>query len=268
MRREPGRTRDRLLGAGSLLVYGFLYLPIVVLVVLSFNRSGSPTFWGGFSTEWYGELLRSQDLIDSLKNTLVVALAVTAISTVLGTLLALGLERTVRSSVLDGVLFLPAVVPDIVLAIGLLSFFTLVGVSLGLHTIIAAHVVFGMIFVSAIVRTRLGYFDRSIEEAAQDLGATKRATFIRVTLPLILPGILSGALVAFTLSFDEFIIAFFTSGATALTFPIRVYSRIRFGLTPVINAIAVVLLAVSFTLILIAVRLNGRAVRRALERTG
>jgi len=267
VRHRPGRTRDRLLGTGSLLVYGFLYLPIVVLVALSFNRSGSPTFWGGFSTEWYGELLRSQDLIDSLKNTLVVALAVTAISTVLGTLLALGLERTVRSSVLDSVLFLPAVVPDIVLAIGLLSFFTLVGVSLGLHTIVAAHVVFDMIFVSAIVRTRLGYFDRSVEEAAQDLGATKSAAFVRVTLPLILPGIVSGALVAFTLSFDEFIIAFFTSGPTAATFPIRVYSRIRFGITPEINAIAAVLLAVSFTTILIAVRLNGRAARRALERT-
>ena len=268
MRRRPGRTRDRLLGAGSVLVYGFLYLPIAVLVALSFNRSGSPTFWSGFSTEWYGELLRSQDLIDSLKNTLVVALAVTAISTVLGTLLAIGLERTVRSPLLDSVLFLPAVMPDIVLAIGLLSLFTLVGVSLGLHTIVAAHVVFGMIFVSAIVRTRLGYFDRSIEEAAQDLGARKAATFFRVTLPLILPGIVSGALVAFTLSFDEFIIAFFTSGPTSLTFPIRVYSRIRFGLTPVINAVATVLLVVSFTLILIAVRLNGRAARRALERAG
>jgi spermidine/putrescine transport system permease protein len=268
VRRKPGRTRDRLLGAGSVLVYAFLYLPIAVLVALSFNRSGSPTFWGGFSTEWYGELLRSQDLIDSLKNTLLVALAVTAISSVLGTLLAIGLERTVRSPLLDSVLFLPAVVPDIVLAIGLLSFFTLVGVSLGLHTIVAAHVVFDMIFVSAIVRTRLGYFDRSIEEAAQDLGARKAATFFRVTLPLILPGIVSGALVAFTLSFDEFIIAFFTSGPTSLTFPIRVYSRIRFGLTPVINAVATVLLAVSFTMILIAVRLNGRAARRALERAG
>lgn len=267
MRRRQQRTRDRLLGAGSVLVYAFLYLPIVVLVALSFNRSGSPTFWGGFSTEWYGELLRSQDLIDGLKNTLLVALAVTAISTVLGTLLAIGLERTVRSPVLDSVLFLPAVVPDIVLAIGLLSFFTLVGVSLGLHTIIAAHVVFDMIFVAAIVRTRLGYFDRSVEEAAQDLGATKVATFFRVTFPLILPGIVAGALVAFTLSFDEFIIAFFTSGATSLTFPIRVYSRIRFGLTPVINAVATVLLAVSFTLILLAVLLNGRATKRALERT-
>lgn len=266
MPRRPGRTRDRLLTASSVLVYGFLYLPILVIVVLSFNRGGQPTRWSGFSTEWYGELLRSQDLIDALKNTVFVALAVTVISTVLGTLLALGLERTVRSRVLDSLLFLPAVVPDIVLAIGLLSFFTLAGVALGLHTVIAAHVVFGMIFVSAIVRTRLAYFDRSVEEAAHDLGASNAATFLRVTLPLIVPGIAAGALIAFTLSFDEFIIAFFTSGPTSITFPIRVYSRIRFGLTPVINAIATLLLAVSFTTILIAVRLNGQAARRALER--
>jgi spermidine/putrescine transport system permease protein len=265
--REVGRTRDRVLRIGTILVYAFLYAPILVLMVLSFNATGSTSTWGGLSTQWYRELLDSQDLIDALKNTVVVAAVVTAISVVLGTLLALGLERTVRSRVLDSVVFLPAIVPDIVLAIGLLSFFTLVGVSLGLHTIIGAHVVFDMIFVAAIVRTRLGYFDRSVEEAAQDLGASRTGTFFRVTLPLIAPGIAAGALVAFTLSFDEFIIAFFTSGPIGVTFPIRVYSRIRFGLTPVINAAATVLLVISFTLILVAVLLNGRAARRALERT-
>jgi spermidine/putrescine transport system permease protein len=262
---EPGRRRDRLLAGGAVFVFAFLYLPIVVLVVLSFNRSGGPGSWGGFTTHWYSEMLENRELVDSFRNTLVVGLAVTAISTVLGTLLAIGLARTVRSAVLDSVLFLPAVVPDIVLAIGLLSFFTLAGVSLGLHTIIAAHVVFDMIFVAAIVRTRLSYFDRSIEEAAQDLGANRVATFFRVLLPLIMPGIAAGALVAFTLSFDEFIIAFFNSGPTSATFPIKVYARIRFGLTPVVNAVATVLLAVSFTTILLAVRLNGRAARRALE---
>jgi spermidine/putrescine transport system permease protein len=266
MARKPGRTRDRALGAAAILVYAFLYTPILVLVVLSFNESGGTGSWGGFTTRWYGRLLESRDLIDAFKNTLVVGVVVTLVSTVLGTLLAIGLARTVRSPVLDSAMFLPAVVPDIVLAIGLLSFFTLVGVSLGLHTIIAAHVVFGMIFVAAIVRTRLGYFDRSIEEAAQDLGASRSGTFFRVTLPLIAPGIVAGALVAFTLSFDEFIIAFFTSSPTSATFPIKVYSRIRFGLTPVVNAVATVLLTVSFTMILVAVLLNGRATRRALER--
>jgi spermidine/putrescine transport system permease protein len=158
------------------------------------------------------------------------------------------------------------VVPDLVLAIGLLSFFTLIGMTLGRTTVIASHVVFDMIFVAAIVRTRLSFFDMSVEEASQDLGASRWSTFSRVTVPLIAPGIAAGALVAFTLSFDEFIIAFFTAGPTSMTFPIRVYARIRFGLTPVINAIATVLLVVSFTFLLVALKVNGSATRRAIER--
>jgi spermidine/putrescine transport system permease protein len=264
--RDPGRRRDILLGAELGLVYLFLYAPILVLVVLSFNASGLPTAWGGFSTRWYEELLRSEDLLDALRTSFVIALAVTGISTVVGTMLALGLERTVRSTVLDTVVFLPAVVPDIVLAIGLLSFFTLARITLGTQTVVMAHVVFDMVFVAAIVRTRLSYFDRSIEEAAQDLGASRVATFFRVTVPVILPGVIAGGLIAFTLSFDEFIIAFFTAGPTVITFPIRIYSMIRFGVTPVVNAVAALILALSFTLILIALRLTRREARRAVER--
>ncbi len=265
MAREPGRRRDVLLGTQLGLVYVFLYAPILVLVALSFNASGLPTSWGGFSAKWYGELLRSDDLLAALRTSATVALGVTGISTVIGTLLALGLERTVRSTLLDTVMFLPAVVPDIVLAIGLLSFFTLAGITLGVQTVVMAHVVFDMVFVAAIVRTRLGYFDRSIEEAAQDLGAGRLGTFFRVTLPVILPGVVAGALIAFTLSFDEFIIAFFTAGPTVITFPIRIYSMIRFGVTPVVNAVAALILALSFTLILIALRLTRREARRAVE---
>jgi spermidine/putrescine transport system permease protein len=264
--RRPGRGRDVLLGAELGLVYVFLYAPILVLVILSFNASGLPTSWGGFSTKWYGELLRSDDLLAALRTSFVVAITVTAIATVVGTLLAIGLERTVRSTFLDTVVFLPAVVPDIVLAIGLLSFYTLTRITLGVQTVVMAHVVFDMVFVAAIVRTRLSYFDRSIEEAAQDLGAGRLATFFRVTLPVILPGIIAGALIAFTLSFDEFIIAFFTAGPTVITFPIRIYSMIRFGVTPVVNAIAALILALSFTLILLALRLTRREARRAIER--
>lgn len=263
---DPGRRRDLLLGAELALVYVFLYAPILVLVVLSFNASGLPTSWGGFSTKWYAEFARSGDLLSSLRTSFVIALAVTGVATVLGTLLALGLERAVRSTFLDTVLFLPAVVPDIVLAIGLLSFFTLTRTTLGIQTVVLAHVVFDMVFVAAIVRTRLGYFDRSIEEAAQDLGASRLATFFRITVPIILPGVVAGALIAFTLSFDEFIIAFFTAGPTVITFPIRVYSMIRFGVTPVVNAVATLILALSFTLILIALRLTRREARRAIDR--
>ncbi len=258
--------RDLVLGAELGLVYAFLYAPILVLVALSFNASGLPTSWGGFSTRWYGELARSSDLLAALRTSTLIALLVTAISTAIGTLLALGLERTVRSTLLDTIVFLPAVVPDIVLAIGLLSFFSLVGVRLGIPTVVMAHVVFDMVFVAAIVRARLSYFDRSIEEAAQDLGASRLGVFFRVTVPAILPGVVAGALIAFTLSFDEFIIAFFTAGPTVITFPIRIYSMIRFGVTPVVNAVATLILAFSVSAVLLALRLTRRELRRAIER--
>lgn len=234
----------------------FLYLPIVTLVVLSFNASGLPTSWGGFTLEWYRSLFANEDLISAIGNSLVVAVTVTAISTALGTLLALGLHRTVKSRFLDSALFLPAIVPDIVLAIGLLSFFNLLKFTLGLQTIVISHVVFDMIFVAAIVRTRLGYFDRRIEDAASDLGAGPVRTFLLVTLPAIAPGIIAGALVAFTLSIDEFVIAFFNSGPTSITFPIRVYAMIRFGVTPEINAVAAIVLGVSLVTIFLALRLT------------
>jgi spermidine/putrescine transport system permease protein len=237
-------------------VLAFLYLPIAVLVVLSFNASGLPTTWGGFALTWYRDLLANAELMTSIRNSLIVAIAVTAIATILGTLLAVGLHRTVRSRALDAVLFLPAVIPDIVLAIALLIFFNLLRVTLGLHTIVIAHVVFDMIFVAAIVRTRLGYFDRRIEEAAGDLYATPVQAFVRVTLPIIMPGVIAGALVAFTLSVDEFVIAFFNSGPTSITFPIRVYGMIRFGVTPVINAVATVVLVFSLLVIFVALRLS------------
>jgi spermidine/putrescine transport system permease protein len=260
---HTGRRRGRgWLRAHMGIVYAFLYLPITVLVVLSFNASDLPTVWRGFSTKWYRALLDNEPLIASVRTTFVVAVLVTAISTVLGTLLALGLHRTVRSRFLDSALFVPAVIPDIVLAIGLLSFFNLVTMPLGVGTIVLSHVVFDMIFVAAIVRTRLGYFDVRVEEAASDLYAGPLSTFLRVTLPVIAPGILAGALIAFTLSVDEFVIAFFNSGPTSITFPIRVYSMIRFGVTPEINAIAAIVLVVSLVLILAALRLSrGRGDR-------
>ena len=248
----------RLLGAHTVILYVFLYAPIATLVVLSFNRSGQPTAWGGFSLDWYRSVIHNDAILSSVRNTLIVAVFVTTISTVIGTLLALGLARTTRSRTLDSLIFLPAVIPDIVLAIALLSFFSLIRFTLGLQSIVVAHVVFDMVFVSAIVRTRLGYFDRSIEEAAQDLGAGAVGTFLRVTLPIVMPGVVAGALVAFTLSVDEFVVAYFNSGPTSITFPIRIYSMIRFGVTPEINAIATFVLVLSFTAILVALRLTRR----------
>ena len=248
----------RALNGWLIAVYGFLYLPIVVLMVLSFNRSGLPTAWGGFSLEWYGKLAENPKIIGSAWNSIVVAVWATAISTVLGTLLALGVERARPSAAREALLFAPMIIPDIVLAIALLSFFTLVQFTLGLRSIIMAHVVFNLAFVCAVVRARLKSYDWSLNEASRDLGATATTTFFRITLPLIGPAVLAGALLAFTLSIDEFIIAYFTAGAgqSSTTLPMQIYAMIRFGVTPEINAMATVVMGVSFVMILAAQRLN------------
>ncbi len=240
------------------LVYLFLYGPIAVLIVLSFNESGLPTAWTGFSTKWYAALAGNQAILSSARNTLVVASVSTLIATAIGTLLALGLERGRRSSALDALVFVPMIIPDIVLAIALLSFYNLLNMTLGLHSIILSHVIFNLAFVCAVVRTRLKNFDYSIVEASIDLGASEFGTYWRIVLPVISPGVVAGALLAFTLSVDEFIIAFFTSGAgpDSTTVPMQVYSMIRFGVTPEVNAIATIVVGVSFTLILLSQRLG------------
>jgi spermidine/putrescine transport system permease protein len=237
--------------------YSFLYLPILVLFAMSFNASGLPTVWGGFTTEWYGAMLTNEVILGGAATTLLIAAGSTVVATVLGTALALGLERYNRSRVLDAAVMAPAILPDIVLAFSLLAFYTLIGFSLGRVSVMAAHVTFNMAFVASIVRTRLHNFDRSVEEAALDLGATELRTFRRVTLPIIAPGIMAGALLSFTLSIDEFVIAFFTNGPANPTLPVVIYSMVRFGVTPEVNALAVVLLATSFSVILIAQRLGG-----------
>jgi spermidine/putrescine transport system permease protein len=238
--------------------FAFLYIPIAVLIVLSFNKAGLPTAWSGFSVEWYGRLAANPKILASAWNSVIVATVSTLIATVLGTLLALGVERAKPSPARDALLFAPMIVPDIVLAIALLSFFTLIKFTLGLHSIILAHVVFNIAFVCAVVRARLKGFDWSLTEVSRDLGAGHLVTFRKITLPLILPSVIAAALLAFTLSIDEFIIAYFTAGAgqASTTLPMQIYSMIRFGVTPEINAMASIVMAVSFALVLLAQRLN------------
>lgn len=242
------------------LLFAFLYLPLVVLVALSFNDAQrAVSTWRGFTLRWYGQLLENPEILAALGTTLLVAALATVISVVLGTTLALGLERYTRSSVLDSAVYVPLLVPDIVLGIALLSFFSLILVPLGVASIVIAHSVWGTAFAAAVIRTRLRGFDRSIEEASFDLGVREVPTFFRITLPVILPGIVSAALIVFTLSIDEFVIAYFTAGRT-VTFPIQVYSMIRFGVTPEINAVATLLIAFSMVLLVVALYLNrGRA---------
>ncbi len=239
------------------IVYTFLYGPILMLIVLSLNRSGLPTAWGGFSLHWYAELVKNRDLLAAALNSLLVAGGSTLVSAIFGTLLALGLERAARNMVLDAFVFLPMIIPDIVLAIALLSFFTFLEMPLSLLTITISHIVFNIAFVAAIVRTRLSYFDLSLEEASMDLGAPPLKTFFKITLPLIMPGVIAGSLLAFTISLDEFVIAFFTAGPSRPTLPILIYSMVRFGVTPDVNALATVVLAISVMLILLSQRLGG-----------
>ena len=234
--------------------FGFLYLPIAVLMVMSFNASRSPFRWDGFSLRWYGELAGNETVVEGLVNTLIVAVGSTALATALGTLLAIGLERHTRSRTLEAAALAPAIMPDIVLAIGLLAFYSMISVSLGLHSVLLAHVVFSTAFVAAVVKARLGHLDPSLEEASRDLGSSAMGTFWRITVPTLAPGIVAGALLAFTLSLDEFVIAFFTNGPSTPTLPIVIYSMVRFGVTPEINALATILVAVSFTAVILAQR--------------
>lgn len=221
---------------------------------MSFNKSDSPFMWSGYSTKWYRVLLDSPEIIEGFKNTLIVAVLSTVIAVVLGTLLAVGLARYQKSSILEAVALTPAIFPDLALAIGLLALFIAFNVSLGLHTVIIGHALFSSAFVTAIVRGRLSQIDSSLEEAAQDLGDSAMGAFFRITLPSIKPAIVAGALLAFTLSLDEFVLAFFTDGPSTPTLPIIIYSMVRFGVSPEINALATVVLLTSVALIAIAQR--------------
>ncbi|WP_084961419.1 ABC transporter permease [Thermoactinospora rubra] len=238
------------------LTYAFLYVPILVVVAMSFNAGTSPYVFEGFSLKWYGELAGNARIGEGLVNTLVVAAGTTVLATVLGTLLAVGLARYSRSRLLDAVSLMPAVLPDLIIAIGLLMLYTVVEFTLGLWSVTIAHTVFAMAFVAAVVRTRLTHADTSLEEASRDLGAGAVRTFVRITLPQLLPGIVAGALLAFTLSVDEFVIAFFTIGPTEQTLPIVIYSMLRVGVKPEVNALASIMLLVSFTAVIAGQRLT------------
>jgi spermidine/putrescine transport system permease protein len=239
-------------------VGAFLYVPIAALVFMSFNSGKSALNFKGLSLRWYPELFRDPDIGHALLNSLLVGVGAMVMSTVLGTMVAVGLVRFTRSTALDSLVMAPAILPDLMLAIGLLAFFTAVGLPLGLGTVAIAHAAFGTAFVVAVVRARLIQLDSSLEEASTDLGAGWFTTFVRITLPSISPAVLAGALLSFTLSIDEFVIAFFTNGPTSPTLPIEIYSRVRFGVTPEINALATILLLVSMSAVVVAAWAVGR----------
>jgi spermidine/putrescine transport system permease protein len=243
--------------AVTIAVYLFLHLPILVLMVFSFNDSKFSVDWQGFTLNWYHRLLERPDIMRGLKASMIVGVASTVISAVLGTLIALALARhRFRGRTLfEGFLYVPIVTPEIVVGISLLILFALFQVPLGLTTITIAHVAFSISFVVVVVLARLEGMDGTLEEAAMILGADEITTFWRVTVPQLWPGIISGALLAFTLSFDDFVITSFVSGSGSSTLPIVVYGMVRRNVEPSINAISTIILLVTTALIYFADRL-------------
>ncbi len=251
------RWERGLLGAHSLLIYLFLYLPIAVLILFSFNAARQTAVWSGFTLDWYRKALGNDVLLHSVRNSLVVALATTAIATAIGTLAALALARYEfrgRPGT-QALLYLPVVIPEIVLGAALVTFFGAVELRLSLLTVVLAHVVFSVSYVAIVVRARLAGLDPALEEAARDLGAGPFETFRRVTLPLALPGILASSLLVFTLSIDDYVITSFVAGVGASTLPLHIYSMLKVGVTPEINAISTLLLAATLVPIILAQRL-------------
>jgi spermidine/putrescine transport system permease protein len=235
----------------AVLAYSYIYLPIILLIIFSFNTQKLNIRWEGFTLRWYGELLRDQDVLLATRNTLIIAIVSTLVSTVIGTLAALALQRYrfPGYTLADSILYIPVIIPEVMMGISLLVFFAIINFRLGLTTITLSHIAFSIPFVTLVVRARLHGFDKSIEEAAMDLGANWMITFWRVTLPTIMPGVLAGALLAFTLSLDDYVITYFTAGPGSTTLPLRVYSMVRFAVTPEVNALSSLWILTVFTVL-------------------
>ncbi|HAT12850.1 MAG TPA: spermidine/putrescine ABC transporter permease PotC [Microcoleaceae bacterium UBA11344] len=267
------------------LAFAFLYLPILILIIYSFNASRFNAVWRGFTLDWYRSLFSDAGILGvgttalmassssagiwtALNNSLLIATISTLLATIFGTMIALALERfhfPGRKAV-EALLFLPIIMPEITIGISLLVFFTLVfrivenltgiRLNLGLPTVIIGHVAFNISFVTITVRARLAELDPTLEQAAFDLGANEWRTFWRITFPLILPGIFSAALLAFTLSLDDFVVTFFTTGVGSMTLPLFVYGMIKFAVTPAINAISTLMLLASLLLVVSSLRVQ------------
>ena len=250
------------LWAASLAVYAFLYVPLAVVVVFSFNDSTLNAQWVGFTTHWYAKLLHDEEMLRAAANSVSIALLSAAISTILGAMAGLAMHRY-RLPFLPFLVLTPVAMPEILLGVSLLLFFRqALDLTLGFLSILVAHVTFSIGFVAVIVRARLAGMDESIFEAARDLGATPWATFRRVTFPLILPALVAGFLMGFTLSIDDFVITFFVAGVGVTTLPLQIYSMIKVAVTPEVNAVSTLLMALTLTLVIVATRVAPDIVRR------
>ncbi len=270
---QPRGLVDRLLAANSWLVFAFFYAPIFVLIFYSFNDNRNVGVWTEPSLRWYGEMLQNDDVLRALRNSLIVAGVSTVVSTVIGTAAAISLERYRwrGQRTFDGLLYLPIIIPDVTMAVMMLLFFVQifgnindvfgVRLELGLGSISLSHIAFNISFVAVVVRARLAQMDSSLEEAAADLYATRWKTFRRVTLPVIMPGVLAGALLALTLSLDDVVVTSFVTGPGSTTLPVYVFGLVKRGVSPLINAVSTVMLVASMLLVGASLFLQRRSGR-------
>jgi spermidine/putrescine transport system permease protein len=237
----------------SAFVYGFIYAPILILIIFSFNTQKLNIRWEGFTFNWYKVLFNDAQIFLATRNTLLIALISTVVATVIGTMAALAMHRYRFPfySVSETVMYIPIVIPEVVMGISLLVFFVMIKFTLGLATITLSHIAFNIPFVALVVRARLHGYDKAIDEAAMDLGANELVTFWRVTLPTIMPGVLSGAMLALTLSLDDYVITYFTAGPGSTTLPLRVFSMVKTAVTPEINALSTIWVLIIFILLVI-----------------
>ncbi len=241
--------------------FSFLYLPIVLLVIYSFNESRLVTVWGGFSTKWYVSLIHNQGILDAAWVTIRVALLSASVATVLGTMGAVALVRRGRffgRNLFAGMIYAPLVMPDVIMGLSLLLLFVAIGFDRGFWTVTLAHTTFAMCYAAVVIQSRLLSFDTSLEEAALDLGCPPLKTFAVITLPVILPAVAAAWMLAFTLSLDDLVIASFTTGPGATTLPMKIYSQVRLGVTPEINAISTILVGLVTTGVVLATVIGRR----------
>jgi spermidine/putrescine transport system permease protein len=254
------RKRRIALWVAAMVGYAFLYIPLVIVIVYSFNNSRLNAEWVGFTLDWYDKLFHDEAMVSAAGNSLIIGLVASLVSTVLGTMAGVAMYRY-KTRVLPILVLTPIAIPEILMGVSLLIFFVLLNFTLGLASVTLAHITFCIGFVAIVVRARLAGMDESLTEAARDCGATPWNAFRYVTLPLIMPGVIAGALMAFTLSIDDFVITFFTAGAGTVTLPLVIYSMIKIAVTPEVNAISTLLMLLTLALIIIASRVSPSLLR-------
>ncbi|MCC7548795.1 MAG: ABC transporter permease [Burkholderiales bacterium] len=253
--RRRGRRGRVLLWAAALFAYAFLYLPLAIVVAYSFNDSRLNAEWVGFTFDWYRKLANNNEMLLAAGNSLLIAAVASLVATTLGTMAGIAMHRY-QLRFLPILVLAPIAIPEILMGVALLIFFVMINFTLGLVSVAIAHIAFCIGFVAIVVRSRLAGMDESLVEAARDLGATPWRAFIHVTLPLIMPGVIAGALMAFTLSIDDFVITFFTAGAGTVTLPLQIYSMIKIAVTPEVNAVSTLLMLLTLLLIVIASKVS------------